>query len=77
MKNENVSSEMIDIMRARNAQLAVQDGDTPESRLESLVCKTEDWHTRVTILQAILKILYREDSDDNTGPLKPLKVISN
>ena len=104
MKNENVSSEMIDILRichkyvpvhegklqqvlfggdqltserSRNGQMAVQDGDTPASRLEGLVCKTEDWHARVTLLQVIFDLLYKEESDDNMGTLMQLKVIAN
>ena len=50
--------------RSRHGQMAVQDGDTPAARLEGLACKTEGWHARVTLLQIIFDLLYKEESDD-------------
>ena len=54
--------------------MAVQDGDTCAARLEGFVCKTEDWHCRVTLLVAIFKILFNEEGDGDIGTLKQLKV---
>ena len=104
MKNENISSEMIDVLshchkyepkwnndlhqlffggdqltseRARNGQMAVQDGDTAESRLDGIICKCEEWHTLFTLLQLLFNSLYKDDSDSDFGTLKQLQIAIN
>ena len=101
MKSENITSEMIDILRychqyvpqsagclhpiffggdqltserARNGQLAVQDADTEAGRLKGFICKSEDWHCRVALLECIFSLLYKENGDADIGTLKQLKV---
>ena len=63
--------------RARNAQLAMQDGSSPIKRLEGFVCKSEDWHARVNFLQLIMKVLYNEKSDREPGTLCRLQKLLN
>ena len=63
--------------RGRNSQLALQDHDTSEDRLEGLICVTEDWHAKVVLLQVIFKMLYFIDSSSDKGTLRQLKDVVN
>ncbi len=41
--------------RIRGAQMALDDGDSPEDRLEGLFAATSDFHEKMNFMQVIMK----------------------